>query len=62
MNIRKGQKIIWVGRFTKKKFDCIISNPKTKGGCILIKPDPTGENPLPYHHYYIDIEEIILKP
>lgn len=58
MKIKRGDKIQWVGRFTKKTFDCIVSNVKRKDGLIRIVADPEGKNKngSPKHPLYIKTE------
>jgi hypothetical protein len=56
-----GDKVEWVGRFTKRKFDCIVKNVKRKDNLIKIVPDEGGESPLIYSHYYVEPSELKLK-
>jgi hypothetical protein len=56
-----GDKVEWVGRFTKKKFDCIVKNVNRKDNLIRIVADKEAENPLIYLNYYVEPEELNLK-
>jgi len=56
-----GDKVEWVGRFTKSKFDCIVKNVKRKDNLIRIVADKEAENPLIYPHYYVEPSELKLK-
>ena len=56
-----GDKVEWVGRFTKRKFDCIVKNVKRKDNLIRIVADKEAENPLIYVHYYAEPSELKLK-
>lgn len=56
-----GDKVEWIGRFTKRKFDCIVKNVKRKDNLIKITPDTEAKNPLIYNHYYVAPSELKLK-
>jgi hypothetical protein len=56
-----GDKVEWVGRFSKMKFDCIVRNVKRKDNLIRIVPDKEAEKPLIYSHYWVEPNELKLK-
>lgn len=56
-----GDKVEWVGTFTKEKFDCIVKNVKRKDDLIRIVADKEGLNPLRYSHYYVEPKDLKLK-
>jgi putative ribosome biogenesis GTPase RsgA len=56
-----GDKVEWIGRFTNRKFDCIVKNVNRKDNLIRIVADKNSENPLIYSHYYVEPEELRLK-
>ena len=61
MKPKKGDKIYWKGTFTKVFYDSIITSVRSKDKIVRIVKDPDGDNPLPYIHYWIDFDEIIIK-
>lgn len=56
-----GDKVEWIGTFTKDKYDCIVKNVKRKDNLVKIIPDKDSSAPLKYQYYWVEPNELKLK-